>query len=95
MNKRSKQHLNFKLVTHSARTGFKTVGAKVQVTCHRSLLHQYRKHPKHSQKPTLGLKTSVWAKSGLRLASMNVQDTLRIGKTMTCDLYLSPVALRL
>ena len=48
MNKGNKRHTNFKLVIHSARTGFKTAGAKVQVTCHRSLFYQYRKYPKHS-----------------------------------------------
>ena len=34
MNKGNKGHINFKLVIHSARTGFKTGGAKVQVTGH-------------------------------------------------------------
>ena len=36
MNKGNKRYINFKLVIHSAKTGFKTGGAKVQVTGHMS-----------------------------------------------------------
>lgn len=61
-----------------------------QVTGCRSLFHQHKKHPKHSQKPTLGPIRLKQKFSGLRPAFKNVQDTPRIGETMTSDLQIRP-----